>query len=154
MLNGELGGALTSSVDFGTIEDVITVNGKKTTQITKLPIRDIIRNAVHLYGGEPLHNIIINDLDISGLELLEYRYSEESPLYLYREAKKDSAFDNVTLDGNKECEIVANVNDKEPLVKYIHITTKERYASTEGMETDEMAQLRLFTLGDLTITEF
>jgi hypothetical protein len=56
---------------------------------------------VHLYGGEPLHNIIINDLDISGLELLEYRY--EQPMYLYREAENGSAFDNVTLDGKKEC---------------------------------------------------
>ena len=35
MLNGELGGALTSSVDFGTVEDIIDVGrGKKITKIT------------------------------------------------------------------------------------------------------------------------
>ena len=104
MLNGELGGALTSSVDFGTVEDIITLeNGEKTTKITKLPLKEIIRNMVHLYGGEPLHNIIINDLDMAGLELLEYRYDEKRPLYLYRDAKLKSAFRNVTLEGTKKC---------------------------------------------------
>jgi hypothetical protein len=83
-LNGEIGGLLTSSVDFGTVTDVITVkdennNSNKITKITKLNIKEIIKNIVHLYGGEPIHNIIINDLDMSGLELLEYRY--DTPMY-------------------------------------------------------------------------
>ena len=106
-LNGEIGGTLTSSVDFGTIEDIITANGKKSKVITKLNVKDIIRNAVHLYGGEPLHNIIINDLDITGLELLEYRY--DVPMYLYRKAEANSAFENVTLDGNKKCKLKTNL---------------------------------------------
>ena len=43
MLNGELGGAITSSVDFGTVEDIITIeNGEKITKITKLPLKEII----------------------------------------------------------------------------------------------------------------
>lgn len=101
-LNGEIGGALTSSVDFGTVEEIKTLeSGEKYTQITKLTLKEIIRNIVHLYGGEPIHNIIINDLDISGLELLEYRY--DKPMYLYRAAEQGSAFDNVTLDGKKQC---------------------------------------------------
>jgi hypothetical protein len=146
-LNGELGGTLTSSVDFGTVEDVITVNGKKTSKITKLPIRDIIRNAVHLYGGEPMHNIIINDLDISGLELLEYRYSEENPLYLYREATQDSIFTNITLDGKKICEICKEDEDgNEIWMKYID-ADKIRY-ETEGTGR------RQLTLADLENTEF
>jgi hypothetical protein len=37
---------------------------------------------VHVYANEPYHNIIINDLDTYGLELLEYRY--DTPMYLYR----------------------------------------------------------------------
>jgi hypothetical protein len=60
---------------------------------------------VHLYGGEPLHNIIINDLDINGLELLEYRY--DTPMYLYREPS-NKYYANVTLDGDKECNIIVN----------------------------------------------
>lgn len=104
-LNGELGGALTSSADFGTIEEISTIGGKQTTQITKLTVKEIIRNVVHLYGGEPLHNIIINDLDMAGLELLEYRYDETRPMYLYRDAEEHSAFINITTDGKIVCSI-------------------------------------------------
>jgi hypothetical protein len=102
-LNGEIGGSLTSSVDFGTVEDIVTSpDGKRMKTITKLTLKEIIRNAVHLYGGEPIHNIIINDLDISGLELLEYRY--DKPMYLYRSIT-DTIFNNITLDGSKQCKI-------------------------------------------------
>ena len=121
MLNGELGGALTSSVDFGTVEDIITIDGEKQTKITKLTLKEIIRNAVHLYGGEPLHNIIINDLDMSGLELLEYRYSEDTPLYLYRDARKGTMFDNVTLDKDKDC----SVEGKPHIKKFKDLTAEE-----------------------------
>ena len=79
LLNGEVSGSLESSVDFGTIEEE-DKNGNWV--IRKLPIIDIIRNAVHTYGGEPYHNIIINDIENFGLELLEYRL--DTPLYLYR----------------------------------------------------------------------
>ena len=113
-LNGELGGALTSSVDFGTIEDVVTVGTEKMTKITKLPIKDIIRNIVHLYGGEPLHNIIINDLDAAGLELLEYRYG--TPMYLYRSVTNTTAYyDNITLNGSKECYVNGEKRSLETL---------------------------------------
>jgi hypothetical protein len=79
LLNGEIGGTLESSIDFGCIEEE---NTEGIWTIRKIPIPEIIRNAVHVYGGEPLHNIIINDLDTYGLELLEYRYN--IPMYLYR----------------------------------------------------------------------
>jgi hypothetical protein len=49
-----------------------------------LPIYSIIKEAVHTYGKEPYHNIIINDLDKKGLELLEYRGDELTPIYLLR----------------------------------------------------------------------
>lgn len=39
----------------------------------KNPIGKIIREAVHAYGKEPYHNIIINDLDNYGLEQLTYK---------------------------------------------------------------------------------
>ena len=119
LLNGEIGGSLPSSIDFGKIdnyEDTYTEvkikdctqyvankyyiyeNGKykislnefneKTKYYTKdtllkqdsLKLKDIIKEAVHEYGKELYHNIIINDLDNYGLELLEYR--GDKPLYL------------------------------------------------------------------------
>lgn len=119
LLNGEIGGSLPSSIDFGKIdiyEDTysevqikdytqyvankyyVYENGEykislsefneKTKYYTKdillkqdsLKLKDIIKEAVHEYGKELYHNIIINDLDNYGLELLEYR--GDKPLYL------------------------------------------------------------------------
>ena len=79
LLNGELGGSLESSVDFGNIEEE---NEQGIWEIKPIPIPEIIRNAVHTYAGEPYWNIIINDLETYGLELLEYRY--DIPMYLYK----------------------------------------------------------------------
>lgn len=78
MLNGEIGGAITAlSVDFGTY-DTIDADGTITTE--KYLIKEIIKEAVHEYAKEPFQNIIINDLDDCGIELLESRNKE--PFYL------------------------------------------------------------------------
>ena len=79
LLNGEIGGSLESTVDFGVIEEE---DNNGVWHINKVPIVEIIKNMVHTYASEPLHNIIISDLDTYGLELLEYRY--DTPMYLYR----------------------------------------------------------------------
>jgi hypothetical protein len=80
LLNGDLGGTLPHSNDFG-IEEYLDV---KTGEISYKPVllKDIIRNALLQFGGEKPENIIINDLEEAGLELLEYAYEE--PLYLIR----------------------------------------------------------------------
>lgn len=79
LLNGDIGGNVNASTDFGQIEEE-SENGVWT--IRKIPVQEIIRNAVHTYANEPYWNIIINDLDTYGLELMEYRY--DTPFYLYR----------------------------------------------------------------------
>ena len=97
LLNGEVGGSLESSVDFGTIEEEVDNHWV----IRKIPIFEIIKNAVHVYGGEPYHNIIINDLDTYGKELLEYRLN--TPAYLYSSTNGNSnSYDNIILDGNRK----------------------------------------------------
>lgn len=93
LLNGEVGGSLTAPTDFGQISE--EKNGHWI--IRKIPIYDIIKNVVHVYAGEPFHNIIINDLETYGVELLEYRY--DIPMYLYR--KNNSAiYTNVLLEND------------------------------------------------------
>jgi hypothetical protein len=88
MLNGELGGVFTSlTIDLGQVNDY-NENGE-IVATKDLKLYDIIRELVHHYGREPYHNIIINDLDMNGSEILEYRGNE--PLYLL----KDSA-NNIT----------------------------------------------------------
>jgi hypothetical protein len=94
MLNGEVGGSINAlSQDFGTIDE-IDEDGIITN--TKLPLHYIIREAVHEYAREPYYNIIINDLDECGLELLEYR--GDVPLYFLINSETEEV-ENMTLDG-------------------------------------------------------
>ena len=98
MLNGDVSGTLPFSVDFATIENI----SEDGTTITyeQIKVKDIIRHAVEELGGELPHNIIINDLEESGLELLEYK--GEDPIYLFRNESdaNDATFSNFTLDGD------------------------------------------------------
>lgn len=106
LLNGEVGGNLEAQVDFGKMEQVDADNN---ITLISYPIKDIIRQAVHQYGGEPFHNIIINDLDIKGLELREYRGDE--PLYMYRLAGGDGQqYENI-IDGNTLVRIDGDTKD-------------------------------------------
>ena len=96
LLNGEFGGSIESAVDFGSIEEESS-DGVWT--IRKIPIKEIIRNMIHVYAKEPYHNIIINDLDTYGIELLEYRY--DIPLYLYRKVN-NLAYENALIESSEK----------------------------------------------------
>lgn len=93
LLNGELGGIFPSSIDLGTeeITETITLEDgsqEKITKIIDMTIPYIIKEMVHMYGGEPYYNIVINDLPDYGLELLEYRGKEPIYLITYNETGK------------------------------------------------------------------
>ena len=105
LLNGEVGGTLESTVDFGIIEEE---NSKGEWVTRKITIPEIIRHAVHTYGGEPYHNIIINDLSDYGLELLEYRY--DIPMYMYRKADQIQ-YSNILLES--DCLKLYDKNNRE-----------------------------------------
>ena len=191
LLNGEIGGSLPSSVDFGKIdiyEDTysevqikdykqyvankyyIYENGEykislnefneKTKYYTKdillkqdsLKLKDIIKEAVHEYGKELYHNIIINDLDNYGLELLEYR--GDKPLYLlYDEAAQ--IYTQMIIDGDfpigngytiSTCPQYNNAIDSLNDGRYIfaledgkkYSTTKVEYGATAGYRTTDL----------------
>lgn len=119
-LNGDLGGSLTASIDFG-IEEYYD-KATNITTYTPIPIAQIIREAVHTYALESYDNIIINDLDEAAIELLEYR--GDVPMYLLYD-KGSNIFTNFTLDGNVECESDGKVykldnakNDPDHQLKY------------------------------------
>ena len=85
LLSGDLGGTIPALTwDFGSIDETDS-SGKTTTK--KYLIKNIIREAVHEFAHEPFHNIIINDIDDEGLELLQYNYSK--PMYLLNDVKAD-----------------------------------------------------------------
>lgn len=108
LLNGDISGGLHSQVDFGIEEYYDTnENGEEVVYYNPIPIKTIIKNAVNVYGGEPLHNIIINDLDMCGLELLEYRGDENTPLFLLRE-ENSTIYVNMTMRGSQPCYVEEN----------------------------------------------
>ena len=96
MLNGELGGTINSSASLDSYDEIDKNNNKRTI---KNPLKQVIRELVYHYGKEPMHNIIINDLDMTGLELLEYRY--DIPLYLIRK-KGEPVYETATLSNEIE----------------------------------------------------
>lgn len=118
-LNGDLGGNLPASIDFGVEEYYDKIS--QTTTYKPIPIKTIIREAVHTYAKEPYYNIIINDLDDAAVELLEYR--GDTPLYLTRYDQWDQ-FDNATLDGSTEVRFADDESENptyfaiEDLTKY------------------------------------
>jgi hypothetical protein len=75
---------------------------------------------VHTYAGEPYHNIIINDLDTYGLELMEYRY--DVPMFLYRDINS-SLYNNIILEGK---DVFCKVYNKENTQEEIPIILFER----------------------------
>ena len=78
LLNGDLSGSLFTSVDFG--KEEYYANG--VTTITPIPVKNIIREAVHAYADETWENIVVNDLEDYGIELLDYNNSAD-PMFLY-----------------------------------------------------------------------
>ena len=105
LLNGEVGGSVSASTDFGKLEEYETLeNGEIIRNIIDIPIPDIIKNAIHAFAGEPMSNIVLNDIDNYGLELLEYRVKDgdnEKPMYMPRLISSGEVT-NMTMDGNQK----------------------------------------------------
>jgi hypothetical protein len=98
LLDGSVGGTLSSSVDFGTYEqeDPSKSSGRdKAYKKIKMPVVDIIREAVHAYAREPFYNIVVKDIPDHGMEMQEYRY--DKPLYLWKNVN-DNQYLSGTID--------------------------------------------------------
>lgn len=127
LLNGDIGGNLTAlSYAFDIVEEE---NGYNSYYRKKLPLHYIIREAVHTFANEPYHNIIINDLDEWGLELLTYR--GEEPMYFVYSVEREDII-NMTI--NKE-------------QKYYY-KTSAGYASMTIEQLSRQANFKFKTLND------
>ena len=138
LLDGTIGGSLTAlSYDFGR-EDYTDENG--VSHRRKLPIRDIVTELIHEYAHEPWENIIVQDLDDFGVELLQYRGTTTNPLYLFFNINSQEV-EQMTLDGSFtvykgrqiSCTIsnienvVFEVNDKGEKIKGKYYNLNELY---------------------------
>lgn len=109
LLNGEVSGTINASTDFGQFQDEdLDEKGEVIVNLSDIPIVEIVKNAVQTYAGEPLSNIVINDIENYGLELLEYKAinteNKNESMYLLVDAKGDSPTKdniiNMNFDGN------------------------------------------------------
>lgn len=119
LLNGDIGGSITAQTQFDSWEE----ERNNEWVIKKYPIKQIIRDAVHQYGGEPFHNIIINDLDEMGLELLEYRY--DTPMFLIREVENNEYIQG-TLNADTQFEVAILDAQNKPTGEYRLTTIGEK----------------------------
>ena len=113
LLNGDVGGFIPSSVDFG-VENFYDLENGITTEV-KIPIKKIIREMLHTYASEAYHNIIINDLDDKGLELLEYRGS--TPMFLL--TRDGETYTAMRFDENEECRAIIKGETKDIAISKI-----------------------------------
>ena len=100
LLNGDIGGHLPHATDFG-IEEIYTYDESTGKEVDKteieLTIKQIIQEMVHKYGNEPFHNIVINDLDDNGLQLLDYKGTDD--IYLLKNVNS-GLYEQVIFDGD------------------------------------------------------
>ena len=139
LLNGEVGGQLPASIDFG-MEEYVDLESKTTTY-TKVPIKKIIREALHAYALEPYHNIIINDLEDSGLELLEYRC--EDPAYLLYHLDSEE-YSQIVFKGDMVCYLDDGKNTQITLEKIPNYNKR-----VDSLVDDAPTRIRMKIDGDL-----
>lgn len=139
LLNGELGGTFPHATDVGTIEDITYDEERNKTDSVKTPlhIKQIITDMVHKYGGEPFHNIVVNDLDDNGLIMLDY--NGDNDIYLFKNVE-NGLFENVVFDGDvvrydrhNNPIVVSEIKDYDTLTSDYISVSAQRVKSTNSM---------------------
>lgn len=79
LLNGECGGTLPAAVTFDQLEELNEETGE--IELKKVLIYQIIQEAVNHFGGIPISNILINDVDLQIRQVM--KWTGDLPLYQY-----------------------------------------------------------------------
>jgi hypothetical protein len=112
------------------------------------------------FGNELIQNIIINDLEDVGMDLMEYR--GDVPLYLLRNLNSDTIH-NITMNSNTECILLNNQRTtigNETLITYdtlndlSHLSTTGTKVKFNGLEdTFTIVKLDYGALAGYRLTE-
>ena len=94
LINGDVGGALFAAHEFSII---YTEHADGTITKDYIPIYEIIKEAIHIYAHEPYKNIIINDLNACGVELLDY-IGTDINLYIYSKRDGEDGVETYDID--------------------------------------------------------
>ena len=146
MLNGDIGGVIPASWDFGK-ESITLADG--SIQTNYIPIKEIIRQAVHEFAQEEWQNIIVNDLDDYGLELLGY-IGEEPAYYIIEvnsSSENSSEVKQITLDGSMLC---YDENDNEYTLNSLQ---ESQLYDLHGTLTEEISKIKNEKKFKLTLEE-
>ena len=168
LIDGTVGGALFASHDFGRLEIIDSADA--TYRREPIEIKDIIREAIHVYASEPYANIIINDLDDVSVELLDYKVSNQN-CFIYQECdnpdffnsyntqiafSKDEIFEEYLKDNFQsglEWEVLGQYKNKYiRVVKYLQYGDTAGYRRTPLIYPSETGELTIDaggTIGDL-----
>ena len=153
LLNGDVGGVVPSSWDFGKV-DVTNEDG--TISQDFYPIKDIILQAVHEYTQEPWQNINVFDLDDYGLELLEYIGDEDIYIALNNKtgADADEASAQLFVDDEYSPGIYYQPWDKENYVKlFSKIPNFNNRIRDLNIENNSFANPTIVKLGSPSATK-
>lgn len=146
LLNGDIAGALPHTTDFGVEEFVNELeDGTLTTIYESVPIKRIIYQSLQTFGNELPQNIIINDIEDYGLDLLEYR--GDIPIYLFKAINAD-VINQMTLNNNQPCWI----NGKQTKINQ-DTKEEENYTLNDITKFDTMSNLQNSTK-DVDIIQF
>jgi hypothetical protein len=126
LLNGDVGGIIPVENCFGVLDEYDEEANETIT--TDLPIKQIIKEAVHFYGKEPYHNIIINDLDDAGKELLEYEGTDT----IYLISKHNAQGQNEYYDFRKGTDKCYIFDKKQTCIQDL----EEYDTLNEGLDTE------------------
>lgn len=136
LLNGTVGGNLNAlNYRFDVIEEE-DADGNIIQK--KLPLKSIITEAVHKFGNEPYHNIVVNDLDDED-QLNLIQYNGENYFYLgYSPNGKV-----IQLSGETEC----NFNGNQIQIKDLEQENGKYYVSSE-LINDQSSETKVSINGE------
>ena len=156
LLNGDIAGAIPHTTDFGMEQ----YDDGETITYTNIKIRTILTEMLQNFGNELIQNIIINDLEDVGMDLMEYR--GDVPLYLLRNLNSDTIH-NITMNSNTECMLLNNQRTtigNETLITYdtlndlSHLSTTGTKVKFNGLEdTFTIVKLDYGALAGYRLTE-
>lgn len=87
LLNGECGGTLPASVTFNEMDDYDENNELVLKQV---PIYQIIQEVVNHFGGIPISQILINDVDLQIRQVM--KWNGDTPLYQYVDSETTEGY--------------------------------------------------------------
>ena len=121
LLNGNVNGSVAAETSFS--EEWDAIPGTNRYQKKKIPIKTIIREAVHEYAAEPYSNIVINDLDTCGVELISYR-AKNNPMYVYTRKQGQATVYNLCFEDSLVGQIFQNgvAADGTPVFRDVTVT--------------------------------